>query len=56
VTDEDVVDALVSTLPFCSMSMSVAPLGPTVPPLTSVALAPVKVTVPARRHPSVVPI
>ncbi len=36
----------VSTLLLCSMSMSVAPDGPTVEPLLVVADAPVKVTVP----------
>lgn len=40
-----VVDTLVRTLPFCSMSIRVAPEGPTVPE-EPVADAPVKVTVP----------
>ena len=39
-------DALVSTRPFCSMLMIVAPDGPTDEPLLVPADAPVKVTVP----------
>ena len=44
-TDELLVDTLVSTLLLCSMSMVFAPLGPTLP-LAVFALAPVNVTVP----------
>ena len=45
-TDELLVETLVSTLLLCSMSMIVAPDGPEVEPEVVVALAPVKVTVP----------
>ena len=44
-TDEPLVDTLVRTLPFCSMSIVFALPGPTEPEPVF-ALAPVKVTVP----------
>ena len=44
-TLEPEVETLVSVLPFCWMSMTFAPLGPTLP-LPVFADAPVKVTVP----------
>ena len=45
-TELPLVETEVRTLLFCSMSMRVAPDGPTVEPLTVPADAPVKVTVP----------
>ena len=45
VTDDPLVDTLVSTLLLCSMSIVFAPLGPVLP-LAVFALAPVNVTVP----------
>ena len=45
-TELDVVETEVKTWLFCSMSMSVAPEGPTAEPLFGVADAPVNVTLP----------